>query len=145
MTETERILEQVKLLGARYYKLTGKPLGVTGEVGEYEVAKALNLTLSEARQAGYDAVGVDGRKVQIKARVVPEGKNTGGQRVGSIRLSHEWDTVALVILTPSFDVTGIYEADRAAIEAELKKPGRRARNERGALAINQFIRASKKQ
>jgi hypothetical protein len=143
MTEEAEILKQVKSLAARYYELTGKPLGVTGEVGEYEVAKALDLTLSEARQAGYDAIGPDGRKVQIKARVVPEGKNFVGQRVGAIRLDHEWDTVALILMTPTFEVIGIHEAARPIIEAELKKPGSKARNERGALAVSQFIRASK--
>ena len=34
----EEILTQVKPLAVAYYRLTGKPLGVTGEVGEFEVA-----------------------------------------------------------------------------------------------------------
>jgi hypothetical protein len=35
------ILATVKLLAAEYYRLTGKPLGVTGEVAEYVAADKL--------------------------------------------------------------------------------------------------------
>lgn len=137
------LMERIKSVAAEYYRVTGKPLGVTGEVGEYECAKALGLTLCDARQAGYDAIGSDGRKVQIKARVLPDGKARGGQRVGGIRSEHEFDTVALILMTHAFDVTGVYEVDRRAIEIAIQKPGSKARNERGALAVSQFIRLSK--
>jgi hypothetical protein len=53
-----QILRDAKALARRYYHLTGKPLGVTGEVAEYEAARILNLELELARQAGYDATQV---------------------------------------------------------------------------------------
>ena len=62
------VVDAAKAVGRRYRELTGKPLGVTAEVGEVQAAELLGLKLAEARQAGYDAVGEDGRRVQIKAR-----------------------------------------------------------------------------
>ena len=56
---TERvrdILAVVKPLAAEYYRLTGKPLGVTGEVAEYVAAETLGLVLANARTPGYDAI-----------------------------------------------------------------------------------------
>ena len=50
------ILRQAKTLALEYRRLTGKPLGITGEVAEYEAAQILGVELTPARQAGYDAV-----------------------------------------------------------------------------------------
>ncbi len=36
--EILEILKEAKVLARRFYRLTGKPLGVTGEVAEYEAA-----------------------------------------------------------------------------------------------------------
>ena len=57
----------------RYYALTEKPLGVTGEVAELEAAEALNLALAPARQPDYDAFQNNNGKVeryQIKGRAI---------------------------------------------------------------------------
>lgn len=40
------ILASVKPLAAEYYQLTGKPLGVTGEVAEYVAATVLGLEMA---------------------------------------------------------------------------------------------------
>ncbi|WP_350648567.1 hypothetical protein [Pseudomonas sp. HY13-MNA-CIBAN-0226] len=53
--EILEVLKEAKVLAHRFYRLTGKPLGVTGEVAEYEAATKLGLQLHPARQAGYDA------------------------------------------------------------------------------------------
>jgi hypothetical protein len=45
------ILKAVKPLAAEYYRLTGKPLGVTGEVAEVVAADALGLYARAARNA----------------------------------------------------------------------------------------------
>lgn len=58
-SEIERvrvILSAVKPLAAEYYMLTGKPLGVTGEVAEYVAAELLGLELAPPRTEGFDAV-----------------------------------------------------------------------------------------
>ncbi len=141
--EIEEILEQAKQLAARYKKLTGKPLGITGEIAEFNAASLLNLELAEARTAGYDAIGSDDRKIQIKGRCLPENAKPG-QRVGSIRLDHEWDTVLLVLMDESFNVQEMWEAQRPAIEEALLAPGSKARNERGALAVSKFKQIGRK-
>ncbi|MFY3776418.1 DUF6998 domain-containing protein [Marinobacter salsuginis] len=106
-------------------------------MAEFSAAKLLDLKLAEARQAGYDAIDRAGRKVQIKGRCLPE-KPGSGQRLGSIRLDHEWDSVLLVLLDDSYAVIEMWEADRQPIEAAIRAPGSKARNKRGALAVGQF-------
>jgi hypothetical protein len=134
------LLREVKELAREYYELTEKPLGVTGEIAEYEVARILKLKLSSARQSGYDAVReVEGESelLQIKGRrLTPTSK--ASQRMGSINLEKDWDAVILVLLDEYYDPTEIYEADRKAVMAALSKPGSKARNERGSLAVSQF-------
>lgn len=134
----EGVLTKAKAAAVEYYQLTGKPLGITGELGEFYAAKYLDLELAEARAAGYDATDKAGRLVQIKSRSIPSSKRITGQRLGSIRLDHEWDVVVLVLMDELFEPYAMYEADRAAIEAALLRPGSKARNERGALAITKF-------
>jgi hypothetical protein len=58
------VLRQAKILARKYRQLTGKPLGITGEVAEYEAARLLGLQLCTARQAGYDAT----RKMMVSYR-----------------------------------------------------------------------------
>ena len=135
-----RIIEAVRELAIQYYEQTGKPLGITGEVAEYEAARLLGLELCEARQTGFDALLVRGnltKKVQIKGRRLME-TSKPGQRVGSIDRDKEWDSVILVLLDEQYRASAIYEADRPAIDRALREPGSRARNERGALSVNKF-------
>jgi hypothetical protein len=89
------ILREAKKLAQRYRALTGKPLGITGEVAEYEAARILDVELTPARQAGYDALErVNGvvRRLQVKGRcLLPNCKP--GQRLGSIDIQKDWDAV----------------------------------------------------
>ena len=132
------ILERARQAAVEYYDMTGKPLGITGELGEYLAAKILDLELADAREPGYDAIDKIGRKIQIKARCIPEHKKIVGQRVGGIKLDHEWDSIMLALMNERFEPLWIYEADRASIEAALLDPGSKSRNERGALEITKF-------
>lgn len=134
------ILGEAKKLAREYRALSGKPLGVTGEVAEYEASVHLGVELAVARKAGYDATEVrDGveRRLQIKGRCVLEDSKRG-QRVGSIDVTKPWDAVLLVLLDSNFDATHIFEAERAAVVAALQAPGSKARNERGALSVSKF-------
>jgi len=135
--ELQEILAAAKDVAVSFRNLTGKPLGITGEIAEFSAAKLLSLELAEARQAGYDAIDSSGRKIQIKGRCLPE-KSGPGQRLGSIRLDHEWDSVLLVLLDQSFEVIEMWEADRPAVQEAILAPGSKARNERGALAVSKF-------
>ena len=136
------ILEDVKSLAIEYYELTGKPLGVTGEIAEFMAADTLGLTLCEARSEGYDAYGPDGQKIQIKGRRVgPSGK---WGRVPSINTIKEFDTVQLVLMDKDYNLVEIWEATRAAVIEALDKPGSKSRNERRSMAVPQFKRIGKR-
>jgi len=134
------VLGQAKKLAQRYRELTGKPLGVTGEIAEFEAARILHVELTPARQAGYDAIERRNgrvRKLQIKGRcLLPDCKP--GQRIGSIKLEKKWDAVLLVLLNEDFEAFEIHEASRGAVTKALVAPGSKARNERGALAVSKF-------
>jgi hypothetical protein len=133
-----KILREAKSAG--YRTLTGKPLGITGEVAEYEAARLLGVELTPARQAGYDAVehgaGVI-RRLQIKGRCLLPGCKPG-QRLGSIDITKEWDAVLMVLLDENFDALEIHEAQRADILKALSAPGLKARNERGRARRQQI-------
>lgn len=131
------VIVDAKKIAKRYRDLTGKPLGITGEVGEFTAADLKHLQLTKARQPGYDAIAPDGHRIQIKARCVLPGSKKS-QRLGSIRLKHEWDTVMLILLDGDFEPLEIYEARRPDTERELTKPGSKARNVRGSLSLNKF-------
>lgn len=135
------VLAEAKKLAQRYRALTGKPLGITGEVAEYEAARILGVELMPARQAGYDAIEMrDGQtfRLQIKGRCVMEDGKTG-QRMGSIDIKKEFDAVLLVLLDGDFEAAVIYEAPREAVIAALSAPGSKSRNERGSLGISKFL------
>jgi hypothetical protein len=134
------ILRDAKKLAQEYRSVTGKPLGITGEVAEYEAARILGVQLTPARQAGYDATEKKPggtRHLQIKGRCLLPGCKPG-QRLGSIDVRKEWDAVLMVLLDGNFDAFEIYEAGRAAVLRALSAPGSKARNERGALAVSKF-------
>lgn len=132
-----RLLKPARTLAIEYHRLTGKPLGITGELGEYEAARILGLQLTGARQPGFDAVR-RGTKFQIKTRCISTHRMKAGQRFGSIRLKHDWDAVLLVLMDENFAVFEIHEANRKAIREALNKPGSKARNVRGALSVSKF-------
>lgn len=132
------LLGKAKEIAQQYRALTGKPLGITGEVAEFEAARLLDLELSPPRQAGYDATekGKE-RRLQIKGRCMLENCKPG-QRLGSIRVDKDFDAVLMVLLDQNFDAFEIYEAEKPDVVKALKVPGSKARNERGALGVNKF-------
>lgn len=141
------ILAEVKPLAAEYYRATGKPLGVTGEIAEYVAAELLGLELVPPRTAGYDAlrrVGANGiERIQIKGRAFDPGLRRS-QRMGTIKPDGFCDVVMLVLLdVATLDPMEIWEAPFAAVVARLAEPGSRSRNERGALAVSDFRRLGK--
>lgn len=137
--KVESILRSVKPLAIEYYELTGKPLGVTGEIAEYEAARLLGFDLLAARSEGYDAIESTGRRnrrVQIKGRFKQDGKKWG--RVPSINIEKKFDSVVLVLMVGEYEVTEIWKASRQAVVKRLKAPGSKARNERNSMSVSQF-------
>lgn len=139
------ILATIKPLAAEYYRLTGKPLGVTGEVAEYVAAEVLGLTLAPARTAGYDATRQrpDGTKehIQIKGRASGATSKTS-QRMGVLKRNAECDVVMLVLLdNATLDLRQIWEAPYPAVVTLLEREGSKSR-ERGALGVSEFKRVA---
>lgn len=134
------ILGQVRVLAAEYYRLTGKPLGVTGEIAEYVAAEQLGLELAPPRTEGYDAIRhtpAGPQRVQVKGRAFGEGANRS-QRLGTIKRGASCDIVLLVLMdNRSFDPREMWEAPYAAVEARLMVPGSASRD-RGALGVAEF-------
>jgi hypothetical protein len=95
------LLREAKRLATEYRRLTGRPLGITGEIAEYEAARLLGVELTGVRQAGYDAIRTTPtglkQRLQIKGRCLLAGANPG-QKIGRIDQGKEWDAVVLVLL-----------------------------------------------
>ena len=142
------ILLQAAQLAREYYAETGRPLGITGEIAEAEAATLMGLTLAPPRQEGHDATRiVDGieQLVQVKGRRFPspapgeKPKSMGSQKLGRIRRDYPWHVVMVVLLDDCFRPSAIYEADRAAVEAQLDSTPSKA-HKRGVLSVAEFIR-----
>lgn len=76
-----KVLANARKAAIQYYRLTGKPLGITGEIGEFEAARRLGLKLVEARTPGYDAVDGSGRRYRITSRSFSKSGRKKSQRI----------------------------------------------------------------
>lgn len=136
------ILSKAKELAAEYYQLTGKPLGITGEVAEYVAAEVLNLELAPPRTKGYDAIrktDYGDIRIQIKGRAFGE-HSKRSQRLGTIKKGAPCDKVLLVLLDiGTLEPREMWEAPMATVEERLALPGSKAR-ERGSLGVSEFKR-----
>lgn len=141
ITEVGALIEQARQIAGAYRRLTGRPLGITGEVAEYEAARLLGLQLAEARAPGYDALRGEER-IQIKGRVLAADAKPG-QRLGAIKLDYPWEAALFVALDEDLRATGIWEVSRAAVEAALARTESKARK-RGALSVAEFKRIGRK-
>jgi hypothetical protein len=140
------ILASVRDLAVEYYRLTGKPLGVTGEVAEYVAADTLDLELAPPRTKGYDAIRqtADGpQRVQIKGRAFGDDAKPS-QRVGTIKRGAPCDAVLLVLLNnKTLEPREMWEASMADVETRLAMPGSKARD-RGSLGVREFKRLARR-
>ncbi|MEX0368169.1 MAG: hypothetical protein AB3N22_19050 [Ruegeria sp.] len=132
----KEILQHVQALAVEYKTLTGKPLGVTGELAEYHAARLLGLELAPPRTEGYGATrGTE--RIQIKGRALPDRKGAS-QRLGTIKRDAPCDTVLLVLMdNTTLDPVEMWEADMEAVRALLDRPGSKARA-RGSLNVTTF-------
>lgn len=133
------LIARIKPLAAEYYRLTEKPLGITGEIGEIEVARLLGLQLAPPREPGYDAKDSTGKILyQIKSRSLNKEARKKTQMIGTMNHLAECDAVLLGIMDEKFRMLGIWEASRADVEAALDKKGSVARNQRRRLSVSKF-------
>jgi hypothetical protein len=143
--ELVEIIDEARDLARRYYKLTGRSLGMTGEIGEVEAARLLGLELEPVRTAGLDARDPrTGRQYQIKARAWGVDGRRKSQRMGTIKRTHVFDAVLLVLMDDAYRATEILEAGRSAVLDALEAPGSVARNKRSQLAVSGFRRIGRR-
>ena len=140
------ILMTVKPLAAEYYRLTGKPLGVTGEIAEYVASDVLGLDLAPPRTHGYDAIRKTAsgqQRIQIKGRAYGEDAKPS-QRLGTIKRGSPCDAVLLVLLdNRTLEPREMWEAPIALVEERLALPGSKAR-ERGSLGVPEFKKLARR-
>lgn len=140
------ILAAVKPLAAEFYRLSGKPLGVTGEIAEYVAAEKLGLELAPPRTEGYDAIRQtpDGPvRIQIKGRAFGADSKPG-QRLSRIKTGAPCDVVLLVLLdNATLEAREMWEAPYPVVVSLLERPGSRSR-ERGALGVSTFKRVARR-
>lgn len=137
---TEKLVTEARRLAAEYKRTTGKPLGISGEIAEFDAASILNLELCEDRSNGYDAIGKgerEGKRVQIKGRAIFDEKKSG-QRIGQLKTEQDWDSVVLVLMNEDYEATEIYEAERDVIEDALNEQTSSKRSKRGAMSVAKF-------
>lgn len=137
----DKLISEARRLAAEFRRTTGKPLpGVSGEIAEHDAARLLSLKICENRSLGYDAVGegdCEGKRIQIKARVIFD-EEKSGQRVGQLRLDHDWDSVVLVIMDDDYEPFEIYEAEREDIMDAMDEAASSNRKKRGAMSVARF-------
>ncbi len=133
----DKLIGQARKLAADYRESTGKTLpGVSNEIAEHDAAVLLNLELCSDRSQGYDAVGKDGRRVQIKGRTIFD-ESKSGQRIGQIKLNQDWDRVVLVLLDERYEPFEIYQADRNELLEYIDRSSQ-PQKKRGALSVARF-------
>ncbi len=100
----------------------GRKFGITGEVGEILVCRALDLQLVEnPRSEGFDAVDAKGRCVQIKTRRGESGDlPKDGGRLSKFS-AHECDYALLGILNSEYKLVAVWKADFATLRPIILK------------------------
>src|SRR3989338_4701641 len=98
-------VRKVVSVALKYEKLTGRNLGITGEVGELLVCQKLKLKLSaDPLTAGYDAVDKNRKRYQIKTR---RAHNDRG-RISSFS-KHGFDYAVLITLGKNYKISGLWQ------------------------------------
>lgn len=137
---TEKLVTEARRLAAEYRKATGKPLGISSEIAEFDAANLLDLELCQEKTGGYDAIGRgsrEGKRIQIKGRAVFDEKKSG-QRIGQLKTDQEWDSVVLVIMDEAYEAIEIYECGREEIMKALEEAKSSKRSKRGAMSLAKF-------
>ncbi len=99
-----------------------RKLGITGEVGEVLVCHQLGLKLVlDSRSEGFDALGKDGLRVQIKTRrSETEGLPGDAGRTSSFS-KHEFDYALLALLDNKYELCEIWQADYNKLNPIIEK------------------------
>jgi hypothetical protein len=127
LTVSDAIMDAVaKVIEAElvYQRATncGRKFGITGEVGEILVCRALDLQMVEnPRSEGFDAMDKKGRCVQIKTRRGESGDlPKDGGRLSRFSV-HECDYALLGILNSEYELIAVWKADFVTLKPIILK------------------------
>ena len=118
------LVKQAIRAAIAYENMTGRKLGITGEVGEVLVCKSLGLALLlDQISPGIDAVDPkNGEKYQIKTR---RGDTASpGARIGTFS-KHKFDYAVLAILNEKYELVELYKTTAKKIEPILQRHKKR--------------------
>ncbi|UOM36456.1 hypothetical protein [Acuticoccus sp. I52.16.1] len=136
MRPLQAILTDAKSIAAQYEDVTGRPLGLTDEIGECEAAARLGLSLAPAHEPYCDALDLHSSRLLIRSRRVTPERRERNQRVPAVRRRIGWDAVLLVLLDERYDAIEIWRAERLAVLDALDPAA--SRRPRRALNVSQF-------
>lgn len=129
-----RAVERAISAALKYEKLTGRNLGITGEVGELLTCKKLKLSLvADPLTAGYDAVDEKRLRYQIKTRRA----NSDRGKIGTFA-KHNFDYAILATLDKNYKISGLWRATHKRLRPLLNKRKRRD------PSLREFKRISKR-
>lgn len=133
----DKLMAEARRLAREYREATGRSLPISAEIAKYDAVRLLELDPDDQSGVGYDAVGTGpraGRRVQIKGRAIFDERKTG-QRLGQLKLDHEWDLLVVVLMDKHFEPCEIYEVERGEVELALRDTAGSRRKRRGALSV----------
>jgi len=100
----------------QYEALTGRKLGITGEIGEVLVSEKLKLKLlADPQTAGFDAVK-NNMHYQIKSRRVEHNRG----KIGKFS-KHKFDYAILAVLDKNYKIKELYKRRYKDLEPVLRK------------------------
>ena len=132
----DKLMLEARKLAADYRKMTGKTLPISGEIARHDAATLLDLTLVEG-MSGYDALDMDGQRVQIKGRVMFEGQKSN-PRVGQLKVDQEWDLAVLVLMDEAYEAVEIYCMGHDEVKSVMEETVASKRISRGAMSVARF-------
>lgn len=116
-----KIVNKIIKNALEYERVTGRKLGITGEIGEILVCDKFKLNLLvDPLMAGYDAMDKERNKYQIKSKRII--KNSGC--VGSFA-KYKFDYLIMILLDKNYKVIGMWKTDFKSIYPVIKKYKRR--------------------
>lgn len=135
----DKLINETRRLAAEFKRTTGTMLPVSGEIARYDVSHHLDLTLSEASNCGYDAIGNnqrEGLRVQIKSRVIGDTVKSG-HRIGQLNPNGDWDIIILSLMDNEFEPLEMYQMDREEVLKSISNQSQK-RGKRGAISVAKF-------
>jgi hypothetical protein len=135
LTKAEWLILLTELAQA-HKRIFGRTLNLTDELGELHACELLGLERSVAGNTGYDAMDVEGDRVQIKARAPRTGDHVNP--IGRVGRFHSWefDYALLVLFDGEYGVDAIW----MAAQRDLEELQARVRNPKVGISVSGFIK-----